>query len=141
MTLSFYPAQSGGPSNTIYWMAKALHENEIPVTTITTSRDIKGKVPYNSELTFNYGKAIYLDVPNYKYSLRILIEVIRQLKKHDIFQPASFFYPIAFPGVIAAILMGKKVMWSVRGEFFAPALRNNHFKKILIEVNINIRNK
>lgn len=129
-----YPAQSGGPSNTVYWMAKALHQNGLPVATITTSRDIDGKVPYDQELLLDYGKVIYLDVPNYKYSWRILKEVIKGLKESDIFQPASFFYPIAFPGVVAAIWMGKKVVWSIRGEFFGPAIGKSLFKRTLIGI-------
>jgi glycosyltransferase involved in cell wall biosynthesis len=134
LTLSLYPAQSGGPSNTIYWMGKALKSQGLKVATVTTSRDIEGKVPYDIWLEKDYGKAIYLDVPNYKYSPRILWEVIRQLRQSDLLQPASFFYPIALPAVVAAVLMGKKVVWSVRGEFFPPALGNSKGKRLLIKL-------
>lgn len=132
LTLSLYPAQSGGPSNTIYWMGKALKSKGQKVTTVTTSRDIEGKVPYNTWLDKDYGRVIYLDVPNYKYSFRILWEVIRQLRHSDILQPASFFYPVALPAVIAAVLMRKKVVWSVRGEFFPPALGSSRSKRLLM---------
>ena len=44
---SLYPAQSGGPSNTIYWMGKALAKNNINLRIVTTNKDIKaGKIEF-----------------------------------------------------------------------------------------------
>ena len=41
----FYPDQTGGPSNTVYWMAKALVKQGHEVTVVTTDFGLNGRYP------------------------------------------------------------------------------------------------
>ena len=143
ITLSLYPAQSGGPSNTLYWLGKALHKKGFDLKIITTSRGInKSQVKFNNWLNTNYGQVKYINYKPYSYHPKILWEVFKAVRTVDIVQLASFFY---FPGYITAfwaVFLRKKVIWSVRGEFFDSALSKSKLKHFLINcVKYAIRNR
>lgn len=143
ITLSLYPAQSGGPSNTLYWLGKAICKKGLDLRTITTSRGIdKDKLPFNIWLNTNYGKVKYIDTKPYAYHPKILWEALRTVRTVDVVQLASFFY---FPGYVAAfwaVFLQKKVIWSVRGEFFDSALGKSKLKQFLIVfLKYTIRNR
>ena len=125
---SFYPAQSGGPSNTIYWHAKALKKNGINTTVVTTSKDIKG-VELNTFVKTDAGDVIYCSEISFIFSFKLIFHTLKKLKQTDIIHLTSLFY---FPSLIIAffsLLHKKKIVWSVRGELEKNALRYHSFYK------------
>jgi len=125
-TETLYPSQIGGPSNTIYWHAKALENENINVTIIATSRGIEEKhhIETDKWLHFNYGDVIYC-----KSRLSSFYEVFKSYNKYDLVHLSSLFY---FPSLFTAIysfLRGKRFIWSPRGECSTDALKFSSWKK------------
>lgn len=125
-TENLYPSQIGGPSNTIYWHAKALVNENLKVSTIATSQGIdpKHKIPIGKWVNFNYGEVIYC-----KSRFSAFIEVLKTYHKYDIIHLSSLFY---YPSILVAIysyFRGKKLVWSPRGECSNSALKFSSWKK------------
>lgn len=122
---SFYPAQSGGPNNTIYWLAEALTQNNLEVYVITTDLDIQEShnIELNKWKLSSCGNVIYLKSLIHYFPLRLLIETIKTLKKIDIIHLTGIFYPPSLLiYLVNRIFYQKPVVWSIRGELAKEAL-------------------
>ncbi|MCJ8164437.1 glycosyltransferase [Pontibacter sp. E15-1] len=131
---SFFPAQTGGPSNSLYWHAKALVENDVAVTILTTNRGITEQSPVPSDKWTNMG---FGDVRYCSSRYKAFVNSINATKRSDIIHLSSLFY---FPSFLLAIylyLQGRNWIWSPRGECSADALRYSSIKKKLILKLIN----
>jgi len=140
---SFYPAQSGGPSNTIYWLSKTLKKEGIQPIVITTDKDIKDfDIIFNQYINDNkIGEIIYCKESNYKFSFNLIKHTLKKIKNVDIVHLTSLFF---IPSIIIAFFAkfyDKKVIWSVRGELESSALKyKTNYKKLylnLIKILIN----
>jgi len=134
---SFYPAQSGGPSNTIYWLSKALKKEGIQPIVITTDKDIKdfdiifNQYIYDSKI----GEIIYCKESDYKFSFNLIKHTLKKIKSVGIVHLTSLFF---IPSIIIAFFTkfyDKKVVWSVRGELEPNALK---YKKIYKKLYLNL---
>lgn len=58
---SFYPSQSGGPNNTIYWITKGLEQEGVNALIVTTNHGLQPhhNIKLNKWLHTDYGKVIY----------------------------------------------------------------------------------
>lgn len=129
----YYPDQSGGPSNTIYWHNKALIRNNIKSITVTTSIGIPDNL-HNRWITTEHGLVKYTTNHFAKFPLKLIVNCLTQMNKINIIHFSSVFYP---PSLLIFLLnfffYRKKVVWSVRGEFSNNALGfKNIFKKIYL---------
>jgi len=122
---SFYPAQSGGPNNTIYWMTEALTQQNIGICVVTTDLDIlkSHNVKLNKWVSSNTGKVIYCKTLIHYFPVKFLYESILKLKEVDIVHLTGVFYP---PSLIIYLInkmfYKRKVVWSPRGELATEAL-------------------
>lgn len=120
----FYPAQVGGPSNTIYWIAKALASNKINVTVVATAKGIKrGDVDIDIWKEFEGFDVIYHSYSFWQVPMKLLNSTIKKIDESHIVVLSSFFY---LPSIIIAILAAfkaKPVIVSPRGEFAESALK------------------
>jgi glycosyltransferase involved in cell wall biosynthesis len=126
---SIYPSQQGGPSNSIYWLAKALVANGVDVVIVSTDAVLDAKIERNKWLITNYGKVIF-----YKdFSLHIPLKAIRtafiEMKDADVVHLNSIFYPYSWIMGLLALIKKKKIIWSVRGELEKNALIYSSWKK------------
>jgi glycosyltransferase involved in cell wall biosynthesis len=131
---SFYPAQSGGPSNTIYWLAKALKRNGVEPIVITTDKDIDSEsMPINQFIKTEAGKIIYCHEKNYKIPVNMIKKSIKNINRVDIIHLTSLFFPPSFIIALFSRISNKKVIWSVRGELEPGALKfKTIYKKIYL---------
>lgn len=130
----FYPAQTGGPANTIYWLAKSISK-EIDVYVVTTVVDIKDETiisKANKWFIKEGVKIIYTDRKLFK--LKFYYHILKAIPKIDIVHLNSLFDPITLPVSLLCILFKKKIVLSVRGELEEYALKSGKkkLKKILI---------
>ncbi len=121
---SFFPAQTGGPSSSIYWLSQALTKKGIDVYVVTTNIDIqKGGVEVNKTIDTENGKFFYASYSSIHLPLRMIYQSIKVGKTVDIIHLTSFFY---LPSIILffyfLIFSKKKIIWSPRGEFSEKAL-------------------
>lgn len=142
---SFYPAQSGGPSNTIYWMTEALTQQNIDICVVTTNLDIlkSHNVKLNKWFTSDTGKVIYCKTLIHYFPLKFLYESILKLKEVDIVHLTGIFYPPSLILYLAnKVFFKKKVVWSPRGELATEALvygswKKKYYLKLLKKIIVN----
>ena len=118
----FYPAQIGGPSNTIYWLAKALTRAGHAVTVIATSQDLPPSVPLNQWVTMDCGRVMYTRNPHFYLPLRHIWQGWQAIVSADVVHVNSLFYPASLIWVLLGQWAGKPVIWSPHGELNPVAL-------------------
>jgi glycosyltransferase involved in cell wall biosynthesis len=126
---NFYPSQSGGPANTIYWVTKNLQRYGFEPIIVTTNQGLQPKAPLNrwvktDGLNVIYIKTHYLNFPLYQTIISLF-----NFFKADIVHLSSFFFPTAFVTAFAARLLNKKIVWSARGELDTAALNHSRLRK------------
>lgn len=118
----FYPAQMGGPSNTTYWLAKALTRVGHDVTVIATSQDLPPSVPLNQWITMDCGRVMYTRNPHFYLPLRHIWQGWLAISRADVVHVNSLFYPASLVWVLLSQWAGKPVIWSPHGELNPVAL-------------------
>ena len=121
---SFYPAQLGGPSNTMFWHCREFAKLNYRVDVITTSRGISNDYPKNIWVEVDGINVIYCST----YS-RWIYHCIKGINQDSIVHLNSIFY---WPSIVAYIIAAKataEVFWSVRGELMSAALSRGKLKK------------
>lgn len=116
---SFYPAQEGGPSNALYWLASGLAQSGYQLRVVTTDRYIPdNSVPINKWYSLNNFNVIYQTL---EQGSKLLYE---ELDKCDILLTDGICKLRYLRLVISALKKNKKVILSPRGELFDSAI--NH---------------
>lgn len=126
---TLYPSQQGGPSNTIYWMAKALANAGVEVTLVTTNLQAEDKVPADMWLETNYGRVIYHADRIHLLPGKMLRSVWKEMSVCDLVHLTSLFYPPSLLSAFMAKWHKKPVIWSPRGELDEKALVYSFWKK------------
>lgn len=125
---TLYPSQQGGPSNTVYWMAKGLVKNGVEVTCVATNILTQG-VPSDKWLSTDYGEVIYCSTRHAMFPVRMMWESFKKLIHCDVVQLTSVFNTGSLFIAFCGIFVGKPVVWSPRGEFDKAALIYSFHKK------------
>jgi glycosyltransferase involved in cell wall biosynthesis len=128
----FYPAQMGGPSNAIYWQAKALTRAGYQVTVVATSQDQPKSTPLNRWLTLDCGRVIYTRNPNFYVPLRHIWYGWKTIAQTETVHINSLFYPSSLVFVLLAKLLRKRVVWTPHGELSPVALQFSSFRKQVV---------
>lgn len=124
---SFFPAQTGGPSNTLYWHAKALQQRQQEVVVLTTKEGIdnnKHQINADEWSDKGFGKIRYCS-----NHVKALWNTLRELRKDDVLHLSSLFYYPAFLAALYCYVRGQRWIWSPRGECSPQALRYSKWKK------------
>lgn len=128
----FYPAQMGGPSNSIYWQAKALTRVGDQVTVVATSQDQPTSTPLNCWVTLDCGRVIYTLNPHFYLPLRHIWYGWKTIRLVDTVHVNSLFYPSSLVFVLLAKLFRKRVIWTPHGELSPVALRFSPRRKRVV---------
>ncbi len=116
-----YPAQ-GGPSNVVYWIAKALVKEGVEVTIITTNSEVEGKVPVDQWLDTDYGRVIYHTSRSVLFPWRMMSFTLAAIPQCDVVHLTSLYYPSSIMSAVVARWYGKPVIWSPHGELYQYAM-------------------
>jgi len=129
---SFYPSQSGGPNNTVYWIAKAVAENGHIVKVVTTNDGLDDSHgvkldEWNDcdkiEVIYTSRRIHYLPIKAFLKSKEALMEV-------DILHLTSLFFPLSWGIAFLNFFWERKpIIWSIRGELDPKALIYSTWKK------------
>ena len=93
----FYPAQTGGPANTVYWLTKSLKKNSISPVIVTTNKDVNNPLLKSDEfLELDCGRVIYCKEVSYKLSLKVILNSLLSVKEVEIVHLTSLFYIPSF---------------------------------------------
>ena len=135
---SYYPAQSGGPNNTIHWQAKYLTKKGIDVSVVSlksglSRNDInKYNINLNCRNQIEGVKAYYFNYFLYRYfSIKFYIWLILNIKKFDFVQLTSYFFPISWFGALICILNNVPFSVAPRGELEDNAVKFTRLIKLV----------
>ncbi len=120
----FYPSQVGGPANTVYWITKTLLQHGIEPIIVASDDGIRGKLPVNTWVDTDGGRAIYVRTRYKNWPLLTTLVSLASFSRADIVHASSIFLPTAFVTVLAARFLRKKVLWSIHGELDPLTLKN-----------------
>lgn len=138
-TGSFYPAQTGGPDNTVYWITKALTQREHKPVIVTTDQGQPETTALNKWLDTNYGRVIYTkNYLHYYLPYKAVVIAMKQLQNADILHLTLISYPASWLLALYNSLRYKKpVIWSAHGELDPPMLLRSPIKKRMVLWLIN----
>jgi glycosyltransferase involved in cell wall biosynthesis len=125
----YYPYNNGGPSNTSYWMAKALGAQGYNVKVVALHHN--DSVPADEWIDTSYGSVIYVSYRNVNLAFKYVTLAIKQVAEADIIHLNSLFAPTSFLIGLATILKRKRIFWSPRGELSRHALQYTSARKKL----------
>lgn len=127
---SFFPSHFGGPSTSIYWLSKELSKyNFLPIIVSSSLGIDTKKVELNKFLQKDFGEVIYCKTYFHYLPLNLLRNVYYKINEADIIHLTALFYPPSWIIACLAIILKKKVIWSIRGELEPNALEFSSWKK------------
>lgn len=130
----FYPHSGGGPSFTVYWLAKELAKTGHEVTVVSTNKGLNNHFPANRWNNVDGIKVKYCTYWLEKLPVRMIWNSIKEVKNNDIIQFSSVSSLVAFIVALYAMFCKKVVLWSPRGEFADAALNDSTLKKLYFAV-------
>ena len=134
---SYYPAQSGGPNNTIRWQAEALSKKGTSVVVATFKTDLNRRHIEKYTIRFNKKNRINgVDVYFFKnlffknLGIHMLFWIFFNIRKFDFVQLTSYFFPLTWFSAIVCVIY--KIPFSIapRGELEPGALKYKKKTKI-----------
>lgn len=133
----FYPSSLGGPANAVYWLARGLvskgHKVKVVSTTHSVDLQSNGITP-NTWTDLNGVDVIYNTSRHVKFSWRVIRESLKLVSASDCVLLGSIFYFPLLPIALWAKIKGKKIIWSPRGELFAPAIGGSVVKRTYVRL-------
>lgn len=117
----FYPSQVGGPANTLYWLGKELASKKMEITVIVSDYGVPAEfAPRNRWFYLDEIKVKYCCVNSCLNLLKLIWLTIKEIPVNDKVMLSSFFYKPNFVVGLVALLFGKMIIWSPRGELLVP---------------------
>ena len=120
---SYYPAQSGGPNNTIHWQAKYLSKGTFDVSVaslksgLTQDNINEYKIDLNSKNIVEGVKVYYFDYfLNRYFSFKFYIWLMCNIYKFDFVQLTSYFFPITWFSILICNITNTPFSIAPRGE-------------------------
>lgn len=105
-------------------------QNGLSVKVVTTNMDIEeGSITLDKWIDTNYGQVRYCSTLTHYFPFSLIWNSLKSLHRVDIVHLTALFYPPSFIIGVIASLVGKKVVWSVRGELHPAALKFNRLIK------------
>lgn len=129
---AYYPAPTGGPNYSVYWMAKALQKAGCSVKVVTTSLGLPTEyaIPIGQVLHREDGEVIYYPARFHYLPFRAIWASWRQLRQADVVHLTAIFYPLSWLTFFAnRLFFHKPLVWSPRGELDPEALIYSRWKK------------
>lgn len=132
---SCYPAELGGPSNSIYLIAKNLKY----ATILSSDKGIKEE--HIKKYDINYSRTSNINGVDvcfikrgiiFLYYFKSMCWLFSELKSYQLVHLSSFFHPISFLCAVMCVLMGVEFTVSPRGELFDAALGIKKTRKKLL---------
>jgi glycosyltransferase involved in cell wall biosynthesis len=129
-TGSFYPAQTGGPDNSVYWLTKALMQHGLSVVVVSTDRGLPVSVPRDKWLDKDFANIIYTKNWIHYLPLKLVWTAFLQLKNTNILHLTMIFYPASFlMAILNQIFYKKPMVWSIRGDLDPHMMQRSSWKK------------
>lgn len=130
----FHPSKLGGPAKTLYWLAKGLTSIGVKVSVVTSSNFIDKDIVEFDKWTFIDNIRIRYCTSKKKLNLRLIYQLVKELRNCDVVLLSSFFYIPSFFIGLFSLLTSKKIIWSPRGELFNSAVNGSKPKLLYVKL-------
>lgn len=129
---SFYPAQEGGPDNSVYWLNRELNKKGIETTVVSTMKGIKDRDIKPGDRVNKYGvRTLFFYYCGKHFVYPGLYKwILKNINNYDLVHITSVFFPMSFIVAFIASLKGTKFIVSPRGELDEGALYYSKLKKL-----------
>lgn len=125
---SYYPAQSGGPNNTIHWQAKNVSD-DLDVTVCATMHGLSKENITTHGIKLNQRSEIegvtcyfFSFLFHRVFSIRLYAYLLFNIRSFDLVQITSFFFPISWFVALLCIFFSVPFALAPRGELEPKAL-------------------
>lgn len=125
----FFPSQAGGPANTVYWLAKNLVLHGYEPVVVASDKGLSKGSELNQWNENEAGRVIFIRTRFLHFPLGQTLVSLAELRRADLVHLSSVFYPAAFLTAFAARILGKRIIWSPRGELSGYSLNYSGRRK------------
>ena len=132
--MTFYPAQIGGPNNTLYWHTDHLNLHGIQPIIITSDIGIEREKKIITDKWFHqgFGKIIYRKIKYTSIPFEIIFLSVKNFKKSDIIHFNGLFNKATVFLIFIAAIYKKPIVLSPRGELLQAAIKRKKLSKVLV---------
>lgn len=125
--LCYYPSQAGGPANSIFWINEELANVGYSCVVTSTFFGLNSSTSLDPKI-YNSANKIKFVSNSLKF---ISFTELKKVLSVDIIHFSSLFFKPTLPLLLFALLFGKKVAISPRGELFPDALAKSKRVKLI----------
>ena len=149
---SFFPAQSGGPNNSVFWIARDLVERSLEVDVVAFKDGLRVEDINEYAITFNRPSDIYgvrvwfFDYLVSRYcSIKLLFWLVWNIRNYSFVNLNSVFFPWSWVCVILCRILNVPFSIAPRGELEPGALaqgcklKTHYFKWVLSKLFASCR--
>ncbi len=133
---SFFPAQKGGPDNSVFNLAKVISSNIEDVQVVclfdSINEKLKKKILIKENLNSDISnfKVIYFKYYFFRFiSPHYIFWLLFNIRKYQIIYINSIFFYISFISLVISSLLKKNIIISPRGELEPQAIKYKFFLK------------
>jgi glycosyltransferase involved in cell wall biosynthesis len=133
--MTFYPAQIGGPNNTLYWHTTFLNNKGIEPMVISSDYGISEQtvLERGKWLRNDFGSIIYCEERFTGFPMKVVFNTLRNLKEVDVVHFNGMYNRVSLLLIFIVAMIGKPIVLSPRGELFGAAIQRKTFgKKIVV---------
>lgn len=142
--MTFYPAQIGGPNNTLLWHTTYLQNKGFHPIIITTDYGVSNdeKLVRERWIDKSFGRIVYYHEWFIGFPLKVIISSFRNLKGAEVVHFNGMYNRVTLFFIFIVALLNKSIVLSPRGELFGAAiLRKSIRKKVIVFFYSLIRKK
>jgi|AntRauTorckE5430_2_1112549.scaffolds.fasta_scaffold00890_5 glycosyltransferase involved in cell wall biosynthesis len=137
-TPSFFPAQTGGPDNTCYWLTKALTSAGVKTIISSTDFGLPTQIKRGEWLNTDYGRIKYTHNLVHYMPIKTIWYGFLQMSKVNLIHLTMITYPASWlTALINHFTYRKQIVWSSRGDLDAYMLKRSPRKKKFVLWLIN----
>ena len=124
----------GGPIISNLGLLSELVEQDCSVKVLTTNRNglqrMKIKHKVKNGININYFPSFW----NHRFSIKLLVNIIREIKRHDIVHVDDVFSFYTITALLINIILKKKFVFSPRGTLISYVFKKEQYFKRLVKI-------
>jgi glycosyltransferase involved in cell wall biosynthesis len=132
--MTFYPAQIGGPNNTLFWHTTYLKNNRFQPTIITSDFGVSKDAELVHEIWIDqsYGRIIYHHERFPGFPIKVIYRTLKNLEEADVVHFNGMYNRVSLFLIFLVTLSGKPIILSPRGELFGAAIQRKSIGKSIV---------
>ncbi len=133
-TVTFYPAQIGGPNNTLLWHCTYLKANGIAPIIVTSDLGIGSNMDVKLGVwkKKSFGQIVYYRDYSQNFPIKVIFQTLKKVRLVDVIHFNGMYNRVSLWLIFILAALGKPIVLSPRGELFPDAIGRKSFSKKLV---------